>query len=248
MSKEYRLGPFTRVLSSTEEKKLWDLLNKERIVLEMINVSEKGIPPVNAENLTLELSQIFPDYVKKDRFKQLVGYLVRQIMENRGYEHYKKGQKTYKNDVFVHGSTYRKSIKANDITEPTKRSDIQISRIIRDTGLSRDLKEEYDNRCQICGDYIQLVDRKYSEVHHIKPLGKPHDGPDKKENIIVLCPNHHAAFDLGGIALNPDNLNITCLDEKDALHGKKIFRKLHDLGKEYLQYHRDKLFMNNKRK
>ena len=53
------------------------------------------------------------------------------------------------------------------------------NRIIRDTRLSRKMKAEYGDRCQVCGQ-VQRVsrDRNYSEAHHLRPLGKPHDGPD----------------------------------------------------------------------
>ena len=40
-----------------------------------------------------------------------------------------------------------------------------------------------------------------SEVHHIRPLGK-HDGADIIENMIVVCPNHHAMFDRGAITIS----------------------------------------------
>ncbi len=35
----------------------------------------------------------------------------------------------------------------------------------------------------------------------MKPLGAPHDGVDVLENIICLCPNHHAACDIFAIEL-----------------------------------------------
>ena len=37
--------------------------------------------------------------------------------------------------------------------------------------------------------------RPYAEGAHIRPLGSPHDGPDKLENVLCLCPNHHVLFD-----------------------------------------------------
>ncbi|MED0827669.1 HNH endonuclease [Bacillus pacificus] len=55
----------------------------------------------------------------------------------------------------------------------------------------------------MCGERPKLsTDTHYSEVHHIKPLGSPHNGPDIHKNIIVLCPNHHALYNYGAIPLN----------------------------------------------
>jgi hypothetical protein len=73
-----------------------------------------------------------------------------------------------------------------------------ISRIQRDTVATKALKSKYDYRCQVCDiDLPCGFDKKYIEVHHIRPLGRPHDGPDSESNMLVLCPNHHSLFDLG---------------------------------------------------
>lgn len=83
--------------------------------------------------------------------------------------------------------------------------EFQIYRVIRDTKLCREVKKLHDHNCQICSESLTLPDgRKYAEAHHIIPLGKPHHGPDTAENIIVVCPNHHAMLDYGVIALDPE--------------------------------------------
>ncbi|MBT6251913.1 MAG: hypothetical protein HOI84_01280, partial [Flavobacteriaceae bacterium] len=38
---------------------------------------------------------------------------------------------------------------------------------------------------------------------HIKPLGRPHSGPDVKENLLCLCPNHHDQFDALAFSIEP---------------------------------------------
>jgi hypothetical protein len=82
-------------------------------------------------------------------------------------------------------------------------------RILRDTALARTLKEIHDDRCQICGETLELRDgTRYSEAHHIKPLGRPHYGPDTEGNILVLCPNHHALCDLQAIELEIRGLRL----------------------------------------
>lgn len=88
-----------------------------------------------------------------------------------------------------------------DAVEPERRETV-INRIIRDTAMARSLKQRYQNRCQICDVAVALgPGRTYSEGHHIRPLGQPHNGPDTDDNILVLCPNHHAQCDYGAIKL-----------------------------------------------
>ncbi|MGM9533777.1 MAG: HNH endonuclease [Intestinibacter sp.] len=114
--------------------------------------------------------------------------------------------------------------------EETYRVNQNIKRIIRDTKIIKELKALHDNTCQICSCKIKIDKNKYySEGHHIKPLGSPHNGPDIKENIIVLCPNCHVKFDNGMIDISKlkisenkyhkiDNQYITYYNE----HIKKI--------------------------
>ncbi|WYJ82123.1 hypothetical protein IGL98_001380 [Enterococcus sp. DIV0840] len=95
------------------------------------------------------------------------------------------------------------------INSEVLRSLITKSIIRRDIKIVKELKALYDNECQICNFKLQ-VGRKsyYSEVHHIRPLGTPHDGGDNKENMIVVCPNCHVQLDRGFQKLNKKSLNI----------------------------------------
>jgi len=130
---------------------------------------------------------------------------------------------------------------ACDIYE-TEEKEVVIRRVLRDTVLVQDLKIIYDDSCQICNKQINLGNCTYSEAHHLQPLGKKkHNGPDIKENIIILCPNHHAEFDLGAIGINPDTMEIEHVNTHDSIIGRKLTLK-HNLGKEYVVYHYMNIF------
>lgn len=88
------------------------------------------------------------------------------------------------------------------VAEPAERRETSGLRIIRDTQLTKWVKALYNYECQLCGHTIVLPDEsRYAEGHHVQPLGAPHNGPDISDNILCLCPNHHAACDYGAMSL-----------------------------------------------
>ena len=47
--------------------------------------------------------------------------------------------------------------------------------------------------------------RRHAEICHIKPLGRPHNGPDVPENILCLCPNCHVLLDEYSLWIDDDH-------------------------------------------
>jgi len=120
--------------------------------------------------------------------------------------------------------------KASDVVEPPARFEAVVTRVIRDIALVRRLKRLHEDRCQRCGLRLELRDGSaYSEGHHLKPLGRPHEGPDIPENLLVLCPNCHALFDLFGIQIEIRQLRAhpehRLADEYIAYHNSEVRRR-----------------------
>jgi hypothetical protein len=143
--------------------------------------------------------------------------------------------------------------RAEDLGEIEEKTDLpervitEIYRVLRDTVLTKKIKILYQNECQICNQKIKLQENDYSEAHHIKPLGR-HRGPDSADNIIILCPNHHVEFDYGVIAINPNTLEIIHKDDKNIFINKNIkLHPSHRLNKEYLEYHLNNIYNNEKK-
>ena len=113
-----------------------------------------------------------------------------------------------------------------------------VTRRVRDTALSRAVKEIYDDACQLCETAITgSSGRSYSEGAHVKPLGQPHLGPDTLSNILCLCPNHHVQLDIGGmIILN--NFDVAIRADLPAF-GSLTFKKKHSLNLDFVTFHRD---------
>jgi len=111
------------------------------------------------------------------------------------------------------------------------RRDSVVSRIVRDTAVTREVKRLYDFRCQVCGARVETPTGPYAEAAHVTPLGRPHDGPDDLGNVLCLCPTHHAAFDLYAVAV-ADDLSLL------GLPGRLRVRPDHPLDPAHLRAHR----------
>ena len=119
--------------------------------------------------------------------------------------------------LYIEESEYLKKI-----PERARRIRREIEIILRDQKLVDEIKRKYDNTCQICGKQIRIGKNKYySEVHHIHPLGKPHNGCDVLENMLCICPNCH-----------------TLLDYKAIILGEKLFKIIkHVILDANIEYH-----------
>jgi hypothetical protein len=130
--------------------------------------------------------------------------------------------------VHVPGNSSPRPPVVVDIAEPPPRVEARVFRIVRNTAIVRQLKGLHDNQCQRCNTRLEQADKSgYSKGHHLKPLGGEHDGLDEPGNILILCPNCHALFDL-------------CAVEAD--HPRKIRRhRDHVLNQSSINYH-NKMF------
>lgn len=119
--------------------------------------------------------------------------------------------------------------------EPERRP-VTIQRIARSTPVAQAVKALHRHRCQVCGIGLVTPAGPYSEAAHIQPLGKPHDGPDVAENILCLCPNHHALLDLGALIIEDDLRVVSTLTGQTigALH----VQRNHRVDGRYLAHHR----------
>ncbi|NIF06754.1 hypothetical protein F3J23_15005 [Chryseobacterium sp. Tr-659] len=129
-----------------------------------------------------------------------------------------------------------------DYTPPSRVQTV-VTRIIRDTKLSRNIKSEHNWKCQVCGKSILLPNGfNYSEGHHLKPLGGEHQGPDISGNIIIVCPYHHTEFDYGSIAINPITNLIEHIDPHNVFHHQQLAYTRTDVDEEFIKYHYEKRF------
>ena len=118
--------------------------------------------------------------------------------------------------------------------EPGRREG-RTQRVVRQTAVGQWVKEVHDYRCQVCGERVELPTGPYAEAAHIRPLGRPHNGPDVPENVLCLCPNDHVRFDKGAIAVTEDRSLV-------GAPGVLRISPVHSVDPAHLAYHRTHVF------
>ena len=135
-------------------------------------------------------------------------------------------------------ASYRERVSSSATTSSGQttpgRRQTTISRIIRDTNISKSVKKMHKYRCQICGESLETPIGPYAEAAHIKPLGRPHSGCDTPENILCLCPNDHVLFDRGSVHILED---LTVV-KSGGLTSKLHTVRSHNIDVTFLEYHR----------
>ena len=125
----------------------------------------------------------------------------------------------------------------NDGSPAPERRQVTTMRVIRDSALAQQIKDLHGHRCQICGIRLRLPHGSYAEGAHIRPIGKPHHGPDEPGNILCLCPNDHVLFDRGGITITDD---LQVFDELAAeIKGSLRLAPEHTINLAHVTYHRE---------
>lgn len=79
---------YTDVSNLAESKRMWVALNRDNLKIRMMTASDLGRPALEgvADELLDEFGDQFKeDYKYRDRFKQMTGAMVRQVMESIGY-------------------------------------------------------------------------------------------------------------------------------------------------------------------
>lgn len=173
----------------------------------------------------------YSHYLNKHNYEntafQIIQYHCHSYKKYRGPAHFEKVGNKFRLIGNISSETVGPQLTpiATDIRELSQPERIkqETYRILRDTVLSREVKVANQYRCQICSQTLKLTDGKlYAESHHIKPLGAPHNGPDVRENILCVCPNHHVLLDYGAIKLDEAQLK--------------------GIGSKFIDYHNEHIF------
>lgn len=228
----------------------WDKIKKNDTIyltVEQENFKIRGIVSAKVKNLKFgEL--IYPLSIDKKQinyflfFKKLdvcnISYH-KLIHNSKSTIRIHQGLYEIKNEYYdeiIKKITPKKFNPNEKIIGPAKRSKSEVWRFVRNQDKVLHLKNLYQNKCQICGyTFEHNANQKngfYSEVHHYNPLKKQAD--DDFENMIVLCPNHHAEFDYGIKFIHLDATTI--IDSHGKETGESItFHNSHKLDRKNIK-------------
>lgn len=102
---EYNPEKFKDVADTQLGKDLWAFLNTSDNVIRMETAVELGKTP--AEAMARVLVEHFGDAVRPDRVKQSIGHMIRQVMENHGFQLSTQNRKVGNSWLFTKASSYR---------------------------------------------------------------------------------------------------------------------------------------------
>ncbi len=103
---EFITGSFSDIADTNLGKELWAFLTSHESLIMMETASYLSKPAL--EPLQPSLLERFGDEVKRDRVKQMLGKMVRQIMEERGYALDQVGVRLKQNSLFLSAARYKK--------------------------------------------------------------------------------------------------------------------------------------------
>lgn len=116
-----------------------------------------------------------------------------------------------------------------------ERRPVTTNRVLRDNEVAAAVKRLHDYCCQVCGIRLETPEGWYAQCAHIRPLGAPHDGPDRLDNVLCLCPNHHVLFDAGAFSIAGDLRLLGIEGTLRTVVG-------HSISKDYLYHHRNRIY------
>ena len=214
--KKYYFEGYNNIDYSKPNEMIENRVNPEKSLMSSYEVKNRVIEEnkINKESLNAEQKEVVKENTKEEN----------EVIKN-----------VNKKSIVINRIKRNKKVGLNvDWNVTPARKSVAINKVIRNYSVVKYLKDLYRNRCQVCGTRLEIgLGRFYSEVHHIRPLGK-HAGSDTINNAIVLCPNCHILFDRGSIMIDQTKMEIRTIN--NDLNGKKVEFK-HNIDIDNLIYH-----------
>ncbi|HHE38064.1 MAG TPA: hypothetical protein ENL20_05775 [Candidatus Cloacimonetes bacterium] len=109
---KYEAWKFIKLAESEFGKKLWTFLNLPETFIRMETATRLKRPAVEgiAEELKIQFHQDLNNLDKSEflRVKQMIGHMVKQVMNSRKYDVYMKNVRVISTDLFTKGTRYIK--------------------------------------------------------------------------------------------------------------------------------------------
>ena len=109
---KYEAWKFIKLAESEFGKELWKFLNLPETFIRMETATRLKRPAVEgiAEELKIQFHQDLNNLDKSEflRVKQMIGHMVKQVMNSRKYDVYMKNVRVISTDLFTKGTRYIK--------------------------------------------------------------------------------------------------------------------------------------------
>lgn len=106
----YKPEQFINCYNRHSGKDIWDFLNEPEMITRLKTASDLRKPAV--ESIEQQFINRFKRKIEnigheKNRLKQMVGHMIRQVLEPQGYKHEKYSVKVSRSKFFTTGSRYK---------------------------------------------------------------------------------------------------------------------------------------------
>ena len=178
---KYNPGPFASLFARAPSPDIWAFLNSERTIGKMEAASFLTRPAV--EPLASDLLEEFSSEILQDPYKQMIGHMVRQIMEAHGHIIVRRDVRIFGNVVFSTGACYGRE------PEP--------GRVKKDMKITREQREKWRQTTRH-GAFNQWFD----------PQVRAADGTLDLQKLYAMSTSHGIDYTLY-TALNPGQQRMT---------------------------------------
>ncbi len=103
---DFDAGSFSDISETNLAKKIWSFLNTDENFIRFETATELRRPAL--EPLQRRLLDEFGNEIRGDRWKQMMGRMVRQIMEHHGYSLDQTGIRIRNGEIFTSAARYKK--------------------------------------------------------------------------------------------------------------------------------------------
>jgi hypothetical protein len=192
-----------------------------------------GVPEAFADSLASSLAPTYIEHLGVGRFEQDV-----TPVGPTAATPVRRGSRTRARELEV----IARDLNSSQVAR-TRR---EVEQQLRNAALAAALRRLYGSQCMFCDSRVFVSispEQFYAEAAHIRPLGRPHNGPDHPENMLVLCPNCHIQFDSGTLAISlasKTEMRVTSPATNHPLEGRLVrTRKGHNVAAQYVDWHRN---------
>lgn len=105
---KFDAGSFSEIAETETGRALWAFLNEREVLIRLETTTFLGRPALEGVQPQL-IARFDTDIIKRDRWKQMMGRMTRQIMEEHGYLFDQSGVRIRVGNLFTSAARYKRA-------------------------------------------------------------------------------------------------------------------------------------------